>query len=161
MPNIKSSAKRDQLAKARAAKNKANKSALKTSIKKFNTAVAEGNKDAAVSTYKVAVKAIDPQEQRREQEVQDDAEAQRHGVIRHIRNNTVPSLTAGRFFRIENESSSHRYECALPAYAAKDHFQCFSCDSQASYCPRRASSARPSGFGICPIRKSSSASLLL
>ena len=59
MPNIKSSAKRDQLAKARNAKNKANKSALKTSIKKFNTAVAEGNKDAAVSTYKVAVKAID------------------------------------------------------------------------------------------------------
>ena len=59
MPNIKSSAKRDQLAKARYAKNKANKSALKTSIKKFNNAVAEGDKDAAVSTYKVAVKAID------------------------------------------------------------------------------------------------------
>ena len=39
-------AKRDQLGKARYAKNKANKSALKTSIKKFNTAVAEGNKDA-------------------------------------------------------------------------------------------------------------------
>ena len=59
MPNVKSSAKRDQLGKARAAKNKASKSALKTSIKEFNTAVAEGNKDAAVSTYKVAVKAID------------------------------------------------------------------------------------------------------
>ena len=59
MPNIKSSAKRDQLAKARYAKNKANKSALRTTIKKFNTAVAEGDKDAAVSTYKVAVKAID------------------------------------------------------------------------------------------------------
>ena len=59
MPNIKSSAKRDQLAKARNAKNKAAKSALKTAIKKFDAAVAEGSKDAAVSTYKVAVKAVD------------------------------------------------------------------------------------------------------
>ena len=59
MPNIKSSAKRDQIGKARNAKNKAGKSALRTSIKKFNAAVAEGNKEAAVSTYKVAVKAID------------------------------------------------------------------------------------------------------
>ena len=59
MPNIKSSAKRDQLAKARYAKNKAEKSALKTAVKKFDAAVAEGNKDAAVSTYKVAVKAVD------------------------------------------------------------------------------------------------------
>ena len=47
MPNIKSSAKRDQLGKARAAKNKANKSALKTSIKKFNAALAEGAQPAA------------------------------------------------------------------------------------------------------------------
>ena len=59
MPNIKSSAKRDQLAKARNAKNKAEKTALKTVVKKFDAAVAEGNKEAAVSTYKVAVKAID------------------------------------------------------------------------------------------------------
>ena len=40
MPNIKSSAKRDQLAKARNAKNKAEKSALKTAVKKFDAAVA-------------------------------------------------------------------------------------------------------------------------
>lgn len=59
MPNIKSSAKRDQLAKARNAKNKAEKSALKTAVKKFDAAVAEGNKEAAVSTYKAAVKAVD------------------------------------------------------------------------------------------------------
>ena len=59
MPNIKSSAKRDQLAKARNAKNKAEKSALKTAVKKFDAAVAEGNKDAAASTYKDAVKAVD------------------------------------------------------------------------------------------------------
>ena len=55
MPNIKSSAKRDQLAKARNAKNKAEKSA----VKKFDAAVVAGNKDEAVSTYKVAVKAVD------------------------------------------------------------------------------------------------------
>ena len=59
MPNIKSSAKRDQLAKARNAKNKDAKSALKTAVKKFDAAVAEGNKEAAVSTYKVAVKVVD------------------------------------------------------------------------------------------------------
>ena len=59
MPNIKSSAKRDQLAKARYAKNKAERSALRTAVKKFDAAVAEGNKEAAVSTYKVAVKAVD------------------------------------------------------------------------------------------------------
>jgi len=59
MPNIKSSAKRDQLAKARYAKNKAERSALKTSIKKFNAAVAEGDRDAAAVTYKVAVKSVD------------------------------------------------------------------------------------------------------
>jgi small subunit ribosomal protein S20 len=59
MPNIKSSAKRDQLAKERNARNKAQKSALKTAIKKFDAAVAGGDKEAAASTYKVAVRAVD------------------------------------------------------------------------------------------------------
>lgn len=59
MPNIKSSAKRDQLAKARNAKNKAEKSALKTAVKKFQAAVSNGDKEAAASTYKAAVKAVD------------------------------------------------------------------------------------------------------
>ena len=59
MPNIKSSAKRDQLAKARNAKNKAEKSALKTAVKKFDAAVNAGDKEAAASTYKAAVKAVD------------------------------------------------------------------------------------------------------
>ena len=59
MPNIKSSAKRDQLAKARNARNKAQKSALKTAIKKFNAAVADGDKDAVNSSYKAAVQAVD------------------------------------------------------------------------------------------------------
>jgi small subunit ribosomal protein S20 len=59
MPNIKSAAKRDALAKARNAKNKAEKSAMKTAVKKFDAAVAEGNKEAAASTFKAAVKAVD------------------------------------------------------------------------------------------------------
>ena len=59
MPNIKSSAKRDQLAKARNAKNKAEKSALKTAVKKFQKAVADGDKEAAKVTYKAAVRAVD------------------------------------------------------------------------------------------------------
>lgn len=59
MPNIKSSAKRDQLAKARNARNKAQKSALKTAMKKFDAAVAEGNQDAIDMTYKAAVRAVD------------------------------------------------------------------------------------------------------
>ncbi|MCD8099175.1 MAG: 30S ribosomal protein S20 [Oscillospiraceae bacterium] len=59
MPNIKSSAKRDQLSKAAYARNKAERTALKTTLKKFDAAVAEGNKETAVSAYKVAAKAVD------------------------------------------------------------------------------------------------------
>jgi len=59
MPNIKSAEKRVQIAKVRAARNKADKTALKTTLKKFDAAVADGNRDAAVSTYKVAVKSVD------------------------------------------------------------------------------------------------------
>ena len=59
MPNIKSSAKRDALAKARNAKNKAEKSALKTAVKKFEAAAADGNRTEAEGAYKVAVKAVD------------------------------------------------------------------------------------------------------
>jgi len=59
MPNIKSSAKRDQLAKVRFMRNKANKTALKTQLKKFDAAVREGNRETAATTYKVAVKSID------------------------------------------------------------------------------------------------------
>ena len=59
MPNIKSAKKRDEKSKELKAKNRADKTGLKTAIKKFDTAVAEGNKDAAVETYKVAVKTVD------------------------------------------------------------------------------------------------------
>lgn len=59
MPNIKSAMKRDAKSKAEYAHNKAQKSAMKTALKKFEAAVAEGNKEAATGTYKVAVKTVD------------------------------------------------------------------------------------------------------
>lgn len=59
MPNIKSAIKRVKVSKTEAAANKSGKSALKTDLKKFEAAVAEGNKEAAAETHKVAVKAVD------------------------------------------------------------------------------------------------------
>lgn len=59
MANIKSAAKRDQLIKKAHAKNKAEKSILKTNLKKFNAAVTEGDREGAEAAYKVAVKTVD------------------------------------------------------------------------------------------------------
>ena len=59
LPNIKSAKKRVQLAEVRNALNKADKSALKTALKKFEAAAAEGNRTEAESAYKVAVKSVD------------------------------------------------------------------------------------------------------
>lgn len=59
MPNIKSAKKRVLVSKTKAMQNKALKSALKTDIKKFDAAVADGNRSEADVAYKVAVKAVD------------------------------------------------------------------------------------------------------
>ena len=59
MPNIKSAKKRVLIAEVRNARNKANKSALKTAIKKFEAAAVEGNRTEAEGAYKVAVKIVD------------------------------------------------------------------------------------------------------
>ena len=59
LPNIKSAKKRVLIAEARNAKNREQKSAMKTAIKKFEAAVAAGDKVAAEETYKVAIKAVD------------------------------------------------------------------------------------------------------
>ncbi|MEG0876574.1 MAG: 30S ribosomal protein S20 [Oscillospiraceae bacterium] len=59
MPNIKSAAKRDRTAKVRNAQNRSVKTLLRTDIKKFDAAIAEGDHETAVSAYKVAVKAVD------------------------------------------------------------------------------------------------------
>ena len=63
MPNIKSAKKRVLVSKVNNERNKADKSALKsilrTTLKKFDAAVAEGNREQADSAYKAAVKTID------------------------------------------------------------------------------------------------------
>ena len=59
MPNIKSAKKRVVLSRISNEKNKQDKSVLKTTMKKFEAAVAEGNREQADSAYKAAVKTID------------------------------------------------------------------------------------------------------
>ena len=59
LPNIKSAKKRVLVAEVRNARNKANKSALKTAVKKFEAAAAEGNRTEAEGAYKAAVKLVD------------------------------------------------------------------------------------------------------
>ncbi len=59
MPNIKSAKKRVLVNRSKALQNKSARSALKTDIKKFEAAVAEGSRSAAESAYKTAVKAVD------------------------------------------------------------------------------------------------------
>ncbi|MBP5255924.1 MAG: 30S ribosomal protein S20 [Clostridia bacterium] len=59
MPNIKSAKKRVLVTEVKTLRNKMAKSALKTSIKKFESAVAAGDKEAAKQAYGVAVKKLD------------------------------------------------------------------------------------------------------
>ena len=59
MANIKSSKKDVISSKIAYEKNKANKSELKTNLKKFDAALVSGDKAAAEAAYKVAVKAVD------------------------------------------------------------------------------------------------------
>ncbi len=58
MPNIKSAKKRVLVSEVNAARNKSYKSALKTAIKKANTAI-ENNDEKKAEYLKVAVKKID------------------------------------------------------------------------------------------------------
>ena len=59
MANIKSSKKDVISSKIAYEKNKANKSALKTALKKFDAALVAGDKAAAQVAYQAAVKAVD------------------------------------------------------------------------------------------------------
>lgn len=58
MPNIKSAKKRVELSKVAYEKNKAERSALKTALKKFEAAL-DGDRASAESAYKLAVKSVD------------------------------------------------------------------------------------------------------
>ena len=59
MANIKSSKKDVISSKIAYEKNKANKTALKTILKKFDASLESGDKTAAEAAYKIAVKAVD------------------------------------------------------------------------------------------------------
>ena len=59
MANIKSSKKDVISSKIAYEKNKANKSALKTELKKYDAALVSGDKAVAEAAYKAAVKAVD------------------------------------------------------------------------------------------------------
>ena len=59
MPNIKSAKKRVKVTKVKTLQNKMFKSAMKTSVKKYKAAIAEGNKELAEKTYLEAVGMVD------------------------------------------------------------------------------------------------------
>ena len=59
MPNIKSSKKDVISSKIAYEKNKADKSALKTVVKKYDAAIESGDKAAAQAAYVAAVSAVD------------------------------------------------------------------------------------------------------
>ena len=59
MPNIKSAKKRVLVIEKKTMRNKAIKSALKTQVKKFLTAVEAGDKETATKLFPETVSAID------------------------------------------------------------------------------------------------------
>ena len=59
MPNIKSAKKRVLVSEKKALQNQMSVSALKTACKKYDKAIAEGNKEAAAQSYKEVVKKVD------------------------------------------------------------------------------------------------------
>ena len=59
MPNIKSAIKRVSIIEKKTLQNNMVKSAYKTAVKTFETAVAEGDKEKAEKTFKQAVKKVD------------------------------------------------------------------------------------------------------
>ena len=59
MANIKSTIKRARITKDENLRNRMDKSALKTSIRRFNESVDASDKDSAAETYLNAVKTVD------------------------------------------------------------------------------------------------------
>lgn len=59
MANIKSAKKRIKVTETKTLRNKMIKSALKTTVKKFEAVVAEGKKEEALVSYKDVAKALD------------------------------------------------------------------------------------------------------
>lgn len=95
MPNIKSAMKRDAKSKELRAKNRADKTALKTVMKKFDAAVAGGDKTVAAESYKVAVKAVDKAASRSKnllKDVDTGKLLRRESVTRYLENRASPDL---------------------------------------------------------------------
>ena len=59
MPNIKSAKKRVLVTEKKTLQNTMFKSAFKTIVKKYETAVAAGDKDTAIALYRDVVKVVD------------------------------------------------------------------------------------------------------
>ena len=59
MPNIKSAKKRVKVIETKTLQNKMFKNQMRTIVKKYNAALASGNKEEATTAYKAAVKKID------------------------------------------------------------------------------------------------------
>lgn len=59
MPNIKSAKKRVKVIETKTLQNKMFKTALKTTVKKYKAALAEGNKELASKAYLDAVSKMD------------------------------------------------------------------------------------------------------
>ena len=59
MPNIKSAKKRVEIGRIREMRNKARRTFLRTTLKRFDVAVSAGDKAQADSAYKLAVKTVD------------------------------------------------------------------------------------------------------
>ena len=59
MPNIKSAKKRVKVIKVKTLQNQMFRSQMRTMIKKYDAALAAGDKEQATAAYKVAVKKID------------------------------------------------------------------------------------------------------
>ncbi|MBE6636436.1 MAG: 30S ribosomal protein S20 [Ruminococcaceae bacterium] len=59
MPNIKSAKKRVLITETKTLQNKMFKTALKTAMKKYEAAVASGDKEAATKAYALVVKKLD------------------------------------------------------------------------------------------------------
>ena len=59
MANIKSAMKRIRLQEKAAARNKSARTLMKTNLKKFDAATAEGDREKAEAAHRIAVKTVD------------------------------------------------------------------------------------------------------
>ena len=88
MPNIKSAKKRVKVTETRTMQNKALKSALKTSLKKCEAAIASGDLELAKTQYTATIKDVD--------------QAVAHGIIH--KNNAARKKS--RFTRLLNKATA-------------------------------------------------------